>query len=471
LLAVTLIKPKNNNVSQASSFIAIMMAASGAHNIPDEIWQQIFTHFQGTFDDGDDSGYASLITLGLTCRRFQRIAQFSLYHTVVVKNMRVHFTKISEAIIANPKLGNLIRTLTIKDNYFEEDMANSYESFYEFTKDRSNLPANFKKIYESADCPDVVIFNYVIFCHAFMSNLESLHLKFSNTPLLAWVLSGRPDIEFDEDCSLKRMRPTTDEEAPGAAITTNPDAFSNFGFPQLKELRLVSDNADSTDIAELEPILLHPGIEKLCLSRLFWSEVTLTNMQWSEISSSIRVLELNECILDAQGTKNMLQRFPKLQSLTLSYAEVEEFLDNYNADFEDDLAINLDEIGQSLREYGKDLVELSINIHDQSMVGIDGSLGSLRSLHSLRRLSVSAFDLCWRSNEKDSVVADLCESLPRSLQILDLYCTHWRYSSTERPDKIHQEFYEMFASAEFPNIHKARVFGIEMDSEAFKQVI
>jgi hypothetical protein len=201
-------------------------------------------------------------------------------------------------------------------------------------------------------------------------------------------------------------------------IGTDNKSFPCFGSPRLRELRLkYCGNEGAEQITQLEPILLHPGITILRLLGVNWLGETAKELQWSEIPSNVRVLELRDCLFDSPGIDNVLRRFPKLESLTIRHGDVRRALQTQG-----DWDVKLDEIGQSIRTYGQNLVQLSIHTEDHAWS--QELLGSLQSLHSLRHLRVLKDALTGRSTLAKMPkpgTFNLWEVLPRSLMTLYLY--------------------------------------------------
>jgi hypothetical protein len=167
--------------------------------VPDEIWCQIFAHLQGVLGDkewhvygsqADTSGFASLISLCLTCRRLRLLAQPLLYRTVLLEGSDeddARFEMFGSALLSNPQLGSNIRTFTAMDKEFRS------ENLYEIASDRLNLQPRLVEIcrYNGANrwaCSNAA------YCLAFMPNLELLDLTRGSYPMLPWMLSGRLDM-------------------------------------------------------------------------------------------------------------------------------------------------------------------------------------------------------------------------------------------------------------------------------------
>lgn len=450
-----------------------------ATNFPDEIWQQIFQSLQPATDDTDVPDYSGLVAVCLTCRRFGRIAQPLLYHTVICSAVKAGaFDRLTRALVTNPPLGKDVRAY--KADEWHLCTAN-------FSTSTLDMPPDFAEACEEYIW-DKWFFTNAAFCLASMPNLVSLDYRFFDTaPMLAWMLSGRLDVDYDHDeQSLGRKHMSSgngnaDEASHEGVMAPSDKTFANFGFPSLKELRLESGGNQTTEITVLEPILLHPGIETLGLRCIGWSGRTARRMQWPEFTSTVQALELDDCFFDAQGIENLLQRFPRLACLTIHHADPEIFLSNNAFGYDggdDEWTIDLDQIGQSLRRYGGNLVKLCFDTNGHEYSGTDGRLGSLQSLHSLRHLDAVQEELLGESayeNPSPPGSLNLRDVLPRSLETLRLslypvpYLSH-QSAVDARWGKFRNELYQLLAGGEFPNLRKVVFWDRYILSKELRQI-
>ncbi|KAI5459484.1 hypothetical protein BGZ63DRAFT_426752 [Mariannaea sp. PMI_226] len=300
----------------------------------------------------DTSGIVCLFSLCLTCRRFQRIAQPLLYQVALL-----------------------------------EGQDNEDKVFHNFLR---ALVANVQL--------GGIAHVLTAFCHDFYG--PGLY----NTARRLQSLPPKLLEVFDRDGDAETF------------LFGDNKTVSSFGFPHLKELRLKTvPNDGAYDIGDMEPILLHPGIETLRLLGIAWVGVKAQEMQWREIPSSVRILELHDCLFDAAGIEDVLLRFPKLESLTIHHGSPSRAM---YTELEWD--VKMDEIGDVLRRHGKNLVQLSVHTdeHGESM----NALGSLQSLHKLRHLKVLPAQLIvslfgYRDLQNPET-DQLMDYLPRSLETL-----------------------------------------------------
>lgn len=428
--------------------------------VPDEIWEQIFLSLKPTLDDADGADYSSLVAVCLTCRRFQRIAQPLLYHTVICPAEKDGtFEKLTRALVANPQLGENVRA------YKADDARRCDESFSVSTL---NMPPEFLEVCEEYQW-DRWFFTNATFCLASMPNLGFLDFEFYGmAPMLPWMLSGRLDVEFDHEELLLRRKHNAD------VMATNDKIFTHFGFRNLKELRLDCGGGQARAMAELEPIFLHPGLETLRLRGIDLVGFVASQMQWPEIASNIQVLDLDGCLFDGQGIECVLQRFPKLTGLTIRHAD--PLLDLASSNNHDDTwVIDLNKIGRLLRMYGESLVQLCVDTIDVEYSETVGSLGSLRGLLSLRHLDVSRDELTGDSFNTDPPKPgslSLRDVLPMSLETVrfSLFPDSLLPPSVEsRWEKLRNELYELLAGGEFPYLRDVILWAASVDLGVVKQ--
>ncbi|KAF5011745.1 hypothetical protein FDECE_2156 [Fusarium decemcellulare] len=122
---------------------------------------------------------------------------------------------------------------------------------------------------------------------------------------------------------------------------------------------------------------------------------------------------------------------------------------------EEDREVDLDEFGNALRELGDNLVELDLRTEEfRFQWDIDGAIGSLRSLKSLRHLTMFRENLPWSEDEPDDGIR-LAEALPPLLETLELFAP-MRLGSppADFPYNVKDEIYDLITGGDFPNLRK-----------------
>jgi hypothetical protein len=456
-----------------------MMATSTLYNVPDEILRKIFEYLEGTLDNvewymyglqANVSGLAGLASLCRTCRRFQHLAQPLLHRTVLLEGAEETsnvFLKFAKTLVGRPQLGDNIRTFTALDDDLRD--GNLYQSATRLL----DLPPKFAAFYDACGGYPSKI-SYAAMLIAFMPNLELLDLTLSETPMLAYLLSGRHYIDFDNNKRLVRLTDTVSlsdssggVDALNSTANTEPTTLSSFGNPKLKEVRLKNcGNESATSITALEPILLNPWIETLRLLGVNWFGRTADEMQWNDIPCSIRTLELHESLFDASGVENILQRFHRLGSLTLDHGDVRRGMQVRGSDME------LDGVGDILRKYGKNLTELSINTEEHEWSR--DCLGPLQTLSKLRHLRVGKTELTGEDRWGSQADSPLRNFLPLSLETLYLFYDSNYYMGNqswaiESHEILRTELVELALSGEFPHLREIKIEGLTISLGPLQQ--
>ncbi|CZT22445.1 uncharacterized protein RCC_08315 [Ramularia collo-cygni] len=126
-------------------------------------------------------------------------------------------------------------------------------------------------------------------------------------------------------------------------------------------------------------------------------DCTAENMEYDNFVSNLRRIDLDECIVDADGLKLIMQGCSKLEDLAVVWA--------------DNCEVNFADIGTHLGRYGKCLKKLALEQFDFN--GEGGGLGDLSQMTSLKTLVVVA-DLLVGTTDRTDI------TLPKSLESLDV---------------------------------------------------
>ncbi|KAM0426496.1 hypothetical protein ACHAPT_008187 [Fusarium lateritium] len=392
--------------------------------IPDEIWPRIFSEFEdrlplynwrvgyrpSTYDRPD----TTLLSLSLVSRRFARLAQNLLYRTLRFccdGDGESAQPLILQSLATNPQLGQNTRAISFSN----EDPPESFEDI-DYLFDTS-FPDVLEAARASLDLPPAFArrLDEMLTLERFCSGLDTLVLAFTPqvqlvdvtipwTALdleispLSWMLSGSLAVEGDG----------ADGDQRG---DNGSQVFSNYGLPHLRDVQLRAENPGKLlPFWQIEPMLLHPTLKTLRTDFVGWDRHDVSKFKWPNHISNLEHLELMDCSIDSEGLRSVLTRCTNLRQLSIQLDRVEGSADD---PLPSGLSIDLDEFGNILREHGRGLVSLDLDTQGYRRHGfINGSLGPLRELSSLRHLRVVPQDLFH--------TASCSRSLPLSLETLFL---------------------------------------------------
>jgi hypothetical protein len=394
--------------------------------IHDEILQHIMRYFLSKeprrlsslkypYDDGGfdpSSRPTDLHSLCLVSRRFCDIAQPLLYHTINITDETIDTDgpgqqlewpgRLLRTMAENPHLAKQIRVLAIQ----------SYTPGAVWSTDFPwDVPQSLRCVLEDEiQNPEVHAVSLAILFYATMVERIILSSNDPDSLQIFWVISswlpyGNPPYEHAEI---------------GSNLTPEFGPFANHGHPRLKEICLDGFNEDCIPLNRVfVDIMKKPGLSTLCANGGWWSPnffnppklpAGVLSDDWP---SSLKVLELKNCCLDGYGFSYILQNCPGLNSLKIHLAEPEIRLGDFS------WTLDLDQIGQTLRDYGSNLTYLSFNIFNFRLSHEPtGRIGSLCALTNLRHLRFSRNDLIvsqeWVEPQKQSILS-LESILPSSI--------------------------------------------------------
>lgn len=198
-------------------------------------------------------------------------------------------------------------------------------------------------------------------------------------------------------------------------------------LPHLTEVRLKKApfHLGNFDMVELEPLFLHPTLKTLRIRSFECKRRHISGLKWPNHVSKLETLELRHCLLDMVGTQSILARCSNVGRLVIELGSghprpLDWLTPGYqpSAWTRDDMIFDLTVFGQLLRGLSQDLIELDLDTRSyRDAIQIQGEVGSLRQLGSLRRLELMPRDL--------SEPASLSENLPGSLETLVLRPYDW----------------------------------------------
>jgi len=178
------------------------------------------------------------------------------------------------------------------------------------------------------------------------------------------------------------------------------------------------DNDESVDLMPMHTILNLPNVCKISAFGVFTYRLPAGERWQLRKRSNMRELVLEKATVDVEGVSTLLSAYECLETLTIGYAGMQ-------GDVAD---IDYAGIGKTLRQYGTNLVNLTIlrNEDEDDLVDEDdlddrSSLGSLAALTSLRKLTLDYEALYGRQAVPiERPTTWLQRILPVSLQYLDI---------------------------------------------------
>ncbi|VUC24903.1 unnamed protein product [Clonostachys rosea] len=373
--------------------------------IPDEIWEYVFEALEITVPSEkwwqkrslvNESQRRLLLSLCLVCHQFRRCAQRLLSKALLLDGAEPHndrkFIRALRELALRPGFGQNTRILTVDNNFGTgvHDLQVDNELLASAIN-LMDLPPRFRQFLESSHF-EAQSTSPAPLCLLFTPNVELLEITLGETPLLlSWFLSG--SLELEKSSFLSK----TEDDEPGNADYGDGyaddkvvvRAYANFGLPRLKKVHLKNRGVGSaTPITDIEAAFLHPGVEIMRTRGLDWRAVHIPKRRWPNVTSSIRTLELTECIMDARSMEDMLLLCPKLEYLKIVLADRGQATGIRYADY----WINMNSVGKALRRYGQNLA--AFDLYTPNFSGyLHGAIGSLQDLHKLRDLKITQRDL------------------------------------------------------------------------------
>ncbi|CAH0033823.1 unnamed protein product [Clonostachys rhizophaga] len=444
--------------------------------IPNEILQRIMRFFVskeprrlGAMTDANEDGRfdpslrpTDLHSLCLVSRRFRDIAQPLLYHTINITDETIDNDgpgqqgewpgRLLKTMAENPHLAKQIRVLAIQ----------SYTPGAVWSTDFPwDVPRSLRCVLEDEiECPGPHEVSLAILFYATM--IERIILS-SNDPdglAIFWVISswlpyGNPPYDFAEI---------------GSNLTPELGPFANHGHPRLKEICLDGFDEDCFQLDRVfVDIMKKPGLSTLCTNGGWWCPnffnppklpAGVLSDDWP---SSLKHLKLKNCCLDAYGFAYILKNCPSLNTLRIHLARPKWIQVN---DFS--WTLDLDQIGQTLRDYGGYLTYLTIHTFNFKLSHEPiGRIGSLCALTSLRHLRFSRNDLIvsqeWDEPQKQNIIP-LESILPSSIITVRISYEEVGIALSPPSGVVFAEIESLLASGRLQSLKRVEVMRYIYDS-------
>ncbi|CAI6014365.1 unnamed protein product [Clonostachys chloroleuca] len=410
-------------------------------SMPNEILTHIFSNLESKIPSHDNwekphlprdnSGPPNdLLSVSLVCRKFHDAARPLMYRTVSITSETVtrispqtvvrtnrprDYGKLMDAFLrtlfAEPRLGLNIRHLRIDS--WETNM-NIDGMVRELVESNKGISDGQKKLLSGwLTFPTLHLEDGVVLITLILSpKLQSVDLRtYTNDECFTEYLSGIRKIEnsvfqprdsdpFVDDMSELNIN-DPDPDSGNQAINTNDYALATSSESQeddaksmladLKEIRrrYISTRACAA-ISKLQDVLYNPKLETLRLHGFMWTNSEINQKaRSSEISCSLKRLQLESCLVDDKAMENILSRCKELRYLSITLPDLRRvgFMGlNPN--------VSLKEMGNVLRTYGRNLETFELDTYDYSyFYRTKRPIGSLHTLESLRHFKISAGDI------------------------------------------------------------------------------
>lgn len=406
-----------------------------------------------------------LASLCLVSRRFRHIAQPLLYHTIDMTDSTTIIRSekgreslkwpgfLLRTIVKDSHLAKYIRVLAMIDMIF---LPNTEDMIFLAEDSSRDFPWDVPRCIRCALEPEIAYNNYnlpTIALLLYATMVEKIFL-FPSDPdgiqvgwiLTSWQLRGQPhDLAIDF----------------GSDLTLELGPFANYGLPCLKEL-YVDLEGDEYWNDPLLDFLKKPGLSIFHLNHAR----SLTNLfapqPLEDSLSSVHELKLSDCYMESQSVENILRSCPRLKVLSIHVAET-EWAEQLFQQSDPDIfwTINLEHIGQALRDFGKNLIDLHLDFSNFKLARpITGRIGPLCSMPKLRHIQCHRNDLILAQElgeEQEGNTLPLDSVLPSSIATINInYMEHDILLSPPR-NAISAEIENLLSSRHLQHLERVRI--------------
>ncbi|CAG9948287.1 unnamed protein product [Clonostachys rosea f. rosea IK726] len=403
--------------------------------LPPEIWSRVFSNFlPPTTSEASRHSLKPLYSLCLVSRQFRQIAQPLLYHTISVDYQHLkQEPKLVRSLFESPELARAVRRVALRDHGLES-----------FANHRQLL----EDVIRSSHAPE-----------AFKHGLET-RLEVADTGFATIVLAMTTAVhEIDIALSFGVGKSASDllsflagsNKIAGEENPQSQTEYQNYGLPSLKRMSLGVGDEMCASISGLESVLLRPGLEQLCITKVYWHLSEDDATQWPEVTSDLPSLTLHSAMVNGHSIQDIFTRFPNLR--VFNYTAADRFggrQEDYQHD-DPEWGFRAGEVGHSLRTFGTKLEALTLRTtHYREGEMWDGQLwddsliGSLREMNALRKLEIDLSEL--RESDEGDDLAEWARSmvdfLPPNLEELIVPCLEF--------DPISEKVSELIRGQYFP---------------------
>ncbi|CAG9978022.1 unnamed protein product [Clonostachys byssicola] len=405
---------------------------------PEEIWTQIFSQLIPQNDPHSNEKYypyRPLRTLCLVSRSFRRLAQPILYHTVFIvidRALSHRALKLLRTLYQCPSLARAVRSLSVASFCISDEKPN-------FSDKATFLDG----VLQSLDIPSLLKAQLDIK----PSSQEEMDAKeemdaqeevdeeeVDGVPMILALTTAVQHVDIT--ISELNWHVRISHQLAGSMQPDGPDPprnYANYGLPNLKHISInANDSPMNTSISYVEPALLRSDLISLRLAHVNWHSAWVEPVARPSRTCNLHSLILDDCIVDEVTLKDILKRYPKLRRLSLKCADGYSAVDIDNYD-EGDVAPwtwRSGPFGDVLREYGKQLEELTLltDFHRERIYGFstpedETMLGSFHDFPSLRKMEVSFRELFGPEDRDGRVIMDM-GLFPPSLEEIVIPSNH-----------------------------------------------
>ncbi|CAH0047018.1 unnamed protein product [Clonostachys solani] len=367
-----------------------------------------------------------LASLCLVSRRFRHIAQPLLYHTIdlTCSTDRANDGEflmwpgyLLKTIVKNPHLAKYIRVLAMTDMVF---LYEKPKMVFLPETSSSDFPWDVPRCIRCALEPQIADNSYnlpsiALLLYATMAEKIFLFPSDPDGIEVGWIVrSWHP-----------RGQPLDPSIDLGSDLTLELGPFANYGLPCLKELYVDQADDEYWTIPLLE-FLEKPGLSIFHLNHARSLTTLFVPQPLEGPLSSVHDLKLSDCYMESQSLENILRSCPRLQVLSVHVAEI-EWAEQFFRQWHPDIfwTINLKHIGQALRDFGGNLIDLHLDFSNFKMARpITSRIGSLCSMSKLRHLQCYRNDLIIAQElgeEQEENTLPLDSVLPPSIVTLSIH--------------------------------------------------
>ncbi|KAF4338493.1 hypothetical protein FBEOM_7638 [Fusarium beomiforme] len=391
-------------------------------HVPDDIWAHVFFQLEGDVPEEEwqppgtnisKSAYPPLCSLSRVCKRFRRIAQVSLYRNISLCSSSQQVLQIVRELQRVPDLGLITKQLCLRhhETLPPTDLLDNLTKIF-LSQNDDGIPPSLKRVILRE-----LTYSYSSTRVGISQKLEGLFLLL--TPRLQKIditLHPSSSIPFLLDGTFR-----TQEGYDRFKIETTEGPCYN-GIPRalyFQGLETVALRAEGMRqrmpmrLTTCRGLLRHPNMKNLTLGGFIWHNDDFKNLGPSNVPSNLTRLELDDCVLESHSLKYILERCKSLHHLTMTFS-----IDQYCRI----TSYYLDAFGAVLREFGENLIELTILIKGEGEICVfrPGCVGSLRELAALRHLSIGRLNFVGPRHEGGEQKVALQDALPRSLETLTI---------------------------------------------------
>ncbi|PNP75312.1 hypothetical protein FNYG_11455 [Fusarium nygamai] len=389
--------------------------------VPNEILRHLCSiieckDWEGGWDT--KSSYEALLSLSRVCKRLREIAEFHLFRSIFVleEDPDEKWMQLARRLQQDPERGLTTRTFC-SQRY--DPMAHPY--FLDF------MTKYFKKLSSSPEGDRIppglrALIQYELKFRIFkrpyrslkvllmllMPELRHLELWITDLKSTPFLLTGSFVGGQDHGCA--GFEP---DKKAGQSFEGIPNIFF-FRHLESVTLRSYDDTLGSPiGVKTVSGLFNHPSIKALRFEGFALWHDTCSKFNWNKAPSNLTRLDLENCTLEPMSLQCILEKCTSLTHLKLALIG--------NGDLKDPTH-NLEQFGDILREYGRNLVELSITrpMWDPHIADWKNYIGSLRKLEVLRHLSIGRLNFVGPIDDENKRYITMHDKLPLYLETLTI---------------------------------------------------